>query len=238
MSDLLGDEQVFVDRSSKILLNGKFFDYPLKPLNAIFGLGPFTATSIIFNYILERFTFNRPAPRSLEDWVISQFGKTLYMLFFKTYTEKVWGIDCNRISAEWGVQRIKGLSLRTAIVDAFWKQRKKDAASLVKHFTYPKKGIGVICEKLAETIREPNQLLFNAPATEVFHDGKRITAVAYSGKEGEGKIETDFVISSMPITELILLPETTTRLMKSLKLPGGSSTVTWYVLRLCLISPL
>jgi len=204
VSDLLGNELVFVDRSSKILLDGKFFDYPLKPVNAIFGLGPLTATSIIFNYVIERFKFNRPAPRSLEDWVISQFGKTLYMLFFKTYTEKVWGIDCNRISAEWGVQRIKGLSLRTAIIDAFWKKRKKDAASLLKHFTYPKKGIGVICDKLAETIREPNRLLYNAPAKEVFHDGETITAVAYGDTEGERKIEPDFVISSMPITDLIL----------------------------------
>ena len=203
VSNLLGNEQVLVDRSSKILLNGKLFDYPLKPINGIFGLGPLTAISIIFNYVIERFKFNRPAPRSLEDWVISQFGKTLYKLFFKTYTEKVWGIDCNRISVEWGVQRIKGLSLRTAIIDAFWKKRKKDAASLLKHFTYPKKGIGVICEKLAETIQEPNHLLFNTPTTEIFHDGKMITAVLYSGKGGEGKIATDFVISSMPITELI-----------------------------------
>jgi protoporphyrinogen oxidase len=204
VSKLLGNELVFVDRSSKILLDGKFFDYPLKPVNAIFGLGPLTAASIIFNYVIERFKFNRSAPRSLEDWVISQFGKTLYMLFFKTYTEKVWGIDCNRISAEWGVQRIKGLSLRTAIIDAFWKKRKKDAASLLKHFTYPKKGIGVICEKLADTIQEPNRLLFKASAKEVFHDGKTITAVTYGDKEGERKVESDFVISSMPITDLIL----------------------------------
>lgn len=204
VSNLLGAEQVSVDRSSKILLNGRLFDYPLKPVNAIFGLGPLTAADIIFNYVVERFTLNRPAPRNLEDWVISQFGKTLYQLFFKTYTEKVWGIDCNRISAEWGVQRIKGLSLRTAIIDAFWKKRKKDAASLVKHFTYPKKGIGVICEKLAETIGEPNALLFNAPVKEIFHEGSTITAVAYGTKEGGGKIETDFVISSMPITDLVL----------------------------------
>ena len=119
VSNLLGAEQVSVDRSSKILLNGRLFDYPLRPTNAIFGLGPLTATEIIFNYMLERFKFNRTAPRSLEDWVISQFGKTLYLLFFKTYTEKVWGIPCSRISAEWGVQRIKGLSLRTALIDAF-----------------------------------------------------------------------------------------------------------------------
>ena len=204
VSNLLGNGLVSVDRSSKILLNGRLFDYPLRPVNAIFGLGPLTAADIIFNYLIERFKFNRPAPRSLEDWVISQFGKTLYRLFFKTYTEKVWGIPCSRISAEWGVQRIKGLSLRTALIDAFWKKRKKDAASLVKHFTYPSKGIGVICEKLAETICEPNSLLFNAPAKEVFHEGNTIQAIGYGRPEGGGKIETDFVISSMPITDLIL----------------------------------
>jgi protoporphyrinogen oxidase len=203
VADLLGDELVLVDRASTLLLHGKFFDYPLKPMNAIFGLGPFTAASIISHYVIERLKFNRQPPRSLEDWIISQFGETLYKLFFKTYTEKVWGIDCNRISAAWGIQRIKGLSLRTAIIDAFWKKREKDAASLVKYFTYPKKGIGMICEKIAETIQEPNHLFFDSPATELFHDGEKITAVAYSGKKDSGKIESDFVISSMPITELI-----------------------------------
>jgi len=194
---------VLVNRSSVILLNGKFFDYPLRPTNAIFGLGPLTAVSIISDYVIERLKYNRRFPRSLEDWVIRQFGKTLYRLFFKIYTEKVWGIDCNNISSEWAVQRIKGLSLRTAIIDAFWGKREKDASSLVKHFAYPKKGIGMICEKLAETINAPNQLLLNSPVTELFHDEKKITAVAYSGKTGIEKVETDFVISSMPITELI-----------------------------------
>jgi protoporphyrinogen oxidase len=203
VTDLLGEEQILVDRSSKLLLRGKFFDYPLKPMNAMFGLGISTATSIIINYIAERLKFNRDVPKSLEDWIISQFGTTLYQLFFKTYTEKVWGIPCSRISAQWGVQRIKGLSLRTAIIDAFWEKRKKDAASLLKHFTFPKMGIGVICDKLAETIKEPNRLLLNAPAAELFHDGERITAVAYSGKSEAGKIEADYVISSMPITELV-----------------------------------
>lgn len=203
VANLLGDDRALVDRSSVILLNGKFFDYPLKPMNAIFGLGSLTAISIILNYAVERFKLNQRPPRNLEDWVISQFGKTLYRLFFKTYTEKVWGIDCDRISAEWGVQRIKGLSLRTAIIDAFWGKREKDASSLVKHFYYPKKGIGMISEKLAETIQPPNRLLFHSPVTELFHDGEKITAVAYSGREGKEKIETDFVISSMPITELI-----------------------------------
>lgn len=203
VANLLGNNRVLADRSSVILLNGKFFAYPLKPVNAIFGLGPLTAVSIILNYAAERFKFNRRPPRSLEDWTMSQFGKTLYRLFFKTYTEKVWGIDCNKISSEWAVQRIRGLSLRTAIIDAFWEKREKDATSLVKHFYYPKKGIGMISDKLLETIQPPNRLFLNSPATELFHDGEKITAVAYSGREEKEKIGTDFVISSMPITELI-----------------------------------
>lgn len=221
VSDILGNELVYVDRSSKILLKGKLFDYPLKPMNAIFGLGLPTATSIIFNYAIERFKLKQEPPRSLEDWMIREFGTTLYKLFFKVYTEKVWGITCDRIAAEWGVQRIKGLSLRTAIIDAFWKQRKKHAKSLIQNFTFPRKGIGVISEKLADTIKEPNRLLFNSPATEIFHDGKKITGVAYSGKNGAGKIDCDFLISSMPITELITslrpaVPEDVIRAAQSL----------------------
>ena len=119
------------------------------------------------------------------------------------YTEKVCGIECSRISAQWGAQRIKGLSLRTAIIDALWENRKKEAVTWVKQFAYPRKGFGVICDKIAETIKEPNRLLSNARATEIFHNGERITAVAYSGKQGAGTIESDFVISSMPITELV-----------------------------------
>jgi len=203
VAELLGDDQIIVDRSSKILLQGKFFDYPLKPVNAIFGLGAATAARIILDYLIEKIKFNRETPINLEEWIISQFGTTLYELFFKTYTEKVWGIECSRISAQWGVQRIKGLSLRTAIIDAFWEKRKKDAASLLKHFTYPRKGIGVICDKLAKTIKEPNLLLRNSPVTELFHNGEHITAVGYAGKNGIGKIESNFVISSMPITDLV-----------------------------------
>jgi protoporphyrinogen oxidase len=200
---LLGDDKVMVDRTSKILLRGKFFDYPLKPTNAMLGLGPLTATAVIFNYLIQRIKLADAPPRNLEDWMVREFGTTLYRLFFQTYTEKVWGIPCSRISAAWGAQRIKGLSLRTAIIDALWKKREKDTASLVTHFAFPRKGIGVICDKLAETIRHPSRLLYEAPATALYHDGGKITAVEYSGSSGGGRIETDYVISSMPITELI-----------------------------------
>jgi protoporphyrinogen oxidase len=200
VDELLGEEKVMVDRSSKILLRGKFFDYPLRPANAMLGLGIPTATAVMVNYALERLK-TKKQPANLEEWMVQEFGTTLYKLFFKTYTEKVWGIDCSRISAAWGAQRIKGLSLRSAIADAFFKNRTKNAASLVTHFAYPRLGIGVISDKLAETITSPNRLLFNAPAVELYHDDGKITSVAYG--DGNQKLETDFVISSMPITELI-----------------------------------
>ena len=81
----------------------------------------------------------------------------------------------------------------------FWKQRKKDAASLLKHFTYPRKGIGVICEKLAETIGGPNRLLFNAPVKEIFHDGKVINAVAYGDREGEERSNLTLLYRACPL---------------------------------------
>jgi protoporphyrinogen oxidase len=203
VTTLLGDEQLYVNRTSKMLLKGKLLHYPLKPLNALVGLGVPAVTAILFGYIIERLKFKHQAPESLEDVIISQFGAPLYKFFFKMYTEKVCGIECSRISAQWGAQRIKGLSLRTAIIDALWENRKKEAVTWVKQFAYPRKGFGVICDKIAEAIKEPNCLLSNARATEIFHNGERITAVAYSGKRGEGKIACDFVISSMPITELV-----------------------------------
>lgn len=199
VSDLLGAENTSVDRSSKILLRGKLFDYPLNPTNAILGLGIPKAMQILFNYVLQRLKPGRE-PANLEQWMVKEFGQTLYELFFKVYTEKVWGIPCSQISAAWGAQRIKGLSLRTAILDAFWKKRGKDAASLVKNFTYPCKGIGMICDKLAERVQAPNDIMFNAGVTELIHDGSRITAVSHAGN---GRIDTDFVVSSMPITELV-----------------------------------
>ena len=200
---ILGDDKVMVDRSSKILLRGKFFDYPLKPMNAMFGLGPVTASAVIVDYIIQRLKFDTSPPKNLEDWMLREFGSTLYQLFFQTYTEKVWGIPCSRISAAWGAQRIKGLSLRTAILDALWKRREKDSSSLLTHFAFPRKGIGVICDKLAETVKSPNALLYESAASALYHDGKNITAVEYAGAGGGGRVETDFVISSMPITELI-----------------------------------
>ena len=115
--EILRDEFIDVPRLSRILYNGKFFHYPLKAFNAVTGLGLWEATRIVLSYINARLA---PHPRedNLEEWVSNRFGDRLYRIFFKTYTEKVWGIPCTEIRAEWAAQRIQGLSLAKAILNA------------------------------------------------------------------------------------------------------------------------
>src|SRR6056300_1252885 len=115
--DMLGKDAVEVNRKTRILFKGSYFDYPLTPLNALFGLGVFESISILFSYIFARIKSYLRISKidNFEDWVIDKFGKRLYKNFFKNYTEKVWGIDCKDIGADWAEQRIKGLSLSAAI---------------------------------------------------------------------------------------------------------------------------
>ena len=107
---------------------------------------------ILADYGIERIKrfVRKPAAVSLEDWVVANFGRTMFNIYFKEYSEKVWGIACNRISAEWVAQRIKGLSLSKAVTNAFFKPKGKDIPSLVDEFFYPRLGIGRISERLKE----------------------------------------------------------------------------------------
>src|SRR5687767_1726356 len=113
-TELLPADMLIRPRSSRIFYRGKFFAYPLKPFEALFKLGVFESILCVLSYVKARL-FPHPNPRSFQDWVSNQFGKRLFGIFFKTYTEKVWGMDCSEISADWAAQRIKGLSLFTAI---------------------------------------------------------------------------------------------------------------------------
>ena len=122
--EILGDEFIEVPRLSRIHYNGKFFHYPLKAFNAITGLGLAEAVRIILSYFASRVN-PHPAEDNLEQWVTNRFGDRLYRIFFKTYTEKVWGIPCEQLGAQWAAQRIKGLSLLTAVVNMLFKPAGK-----------------------------------------------------------------------------------------------------------------
>ncbi|MGE0816986.1 MAG: FAD-dependent oxidoreductase, partial [Vicinamibacterales bacterium] len=115
--EILESEFISVPRLSRIHYNGKFFDYPLKAGNALSGLGPFNAIRIFLSYLWWHYK-PYPVEENFEQWVTNRFGKRLFEIFFKTYTEKVWGIPCTEIRAEWAAQRIQGLSLAKAILNA------------------------------------------------------------------------------------------------------------------------
>lgn len=145
-----------VDRTSKILLDNKYYDYPIEIGNVLAKLGLLTSVKAIIDYFIEqiKYRLRRTKPVSLEDWVVRQFGQTLFNIFFRQYSEKVWGINCNRIASEWSAQRIQGLSLSQAIKNALIPTKDKRMRTLSRSFLYPPRGIGQISEHLKTDIEQ------------------------------------------------------------------------------------
>jgi len=151
--ETLGKDLVDVPRLTRIYYRNKFFYYPLKPFNALFGLGIFNSISIITSYLKIKM-FPCKEENNFEQWVSNRFGEKLYRTFFKTYTEKLWGIPCSKIQAEWAAQRIKGLSLRTAIKNAIFPDKSGEVKTLIDKFSYPKYGAGMMYEKIADNFQK------------------------------------------------------------------------------------
>ncbi|HJR36630.1 MAG TPA: FAD-dependent oxidoreductase, partial [Gemmatimonadales bacterium] len=150
--ELLGDEFISVPRMSRIHYGGKYFDYPLKAANALRGLGIWNALRIVGSYAHARL-YPTPVEENFEEWVTNRFGKRLYEIFFKTYTEKVWGIPCTEVRAEWAAQRIQGLSLARAIISAAALTKRPTAIkSLINEFRYPRLGPGQMWEAARDRV--------------------------------------------------------------------------------------
>jgi protoporphyrinogen oxidase len=152
-TELLPDDMLDRPRSSRIFYRGQFFAYPLKAGEALKKLGVIEAARCVLSYLKAR-AFPHRDPKSFEDWVTNQFGSRLFNIFFKTYTEKVWGMSCKEISADWAAQRIKGLSLKTAILNSLLpkkapKNRDQVIKTLIDSFRYPRKGPGMMWEACA-----------------------------------------------------------------------------------------
>jgi protoporphyrinogen oxidase len=202
-------------RKSRIYFLRRFFDYPIKlTTDTLRKLGLIRTMKIGVSYLLAR-VFPRKREKSLEDFLINRFGRQLYLTFFKSYTEKVWGVPCEAISAEWGAQRIKGLSLTTAVLHFFknaFAPRKEEAiqqkgteTSLIEKFLYPKYGPGQLWEHAADQIRKQGgEILLGWRATRLFVEGNVITAVEAVSDSGERRrFAADYVFSTMPVRELI-----------------------------------
>jgi protoporphyrinogen oxidase len=205
--ELMGDELVTVSRSSKIHMRGKYFDYPLRPFNAMFGLGVSVTSRIIADYISEtvKAAVRKPVVTSLEDWVVGNFGRTMFDIYFKEYSEKVWGIGCDRISATWVAQRIRGLSLAKAIKHAVFRFSGKDLATLTDRFLYPRRGIGRLAERLQEEIEHSGAVLTDAEVLQVNHAGGRVLDVLIRHQGAVRLLPAEAFISSIPLTKLVSL---------------------------------
>ena len=214
--EILPDDMLDRPRSSRIFYGGKFFTYPLKPFEALFRLGPLQSALCILSW-LEARLFPMANPRNFEDWVSNQFGKRLFNTFFKSYTEKVWGMSCKEISADWAAQRIKGLSLGSAIKNALFPRRQpKDSSKVIKtlinSFKYPRKGPGMMWEACAKKTKElGGQVYMNCRVTRCEYDDASSAWTVYykDGTGDERTLESEHVISSAPMRELVngLAPE-------------------------------
>ncbi len=208
--ELLADEFISVPRLSRIHYSGKYFDYPLKAMNALSGLGLVNAVRIMWSYLQARIN-PTPVEENFEQWVTNRFGSRLYEIFFKTYTEKVWGIPCTEIRAEWAAQRIQGLSLARAILTATsLNKRSNKIKSLIDEFRYPRLGPGQMWEAARDRIREmghPVHMQHHATAIETATDPAtgevRATGVRATSPGGETFFAADHVISTMPVRSLV-----------------------------------
>jgi protoporphyrinogen oxidase len=207
--EVLGEAFLERPRLSRIHYRGHFFDYPLRPMNALAGLGLFESLRIIASYAAAHLKRGQPE-RSFEDWVGHRFGHRLYEIFFKTYTEKVWGMPCREISADWASQRIKDLSLSKALLNAFTGQNgrggKPVTTTLIDRFHYPRLGPGMMWEHMRDAIlAQGNGVAPQVRVGAVCHRHGRVECVHGRGADGERtEFEGSHFISSMALRDLIL----------------------------------
>ncbi len=205
--EILQDDFIKVPRLSRIYYQDKFFDYPLSLLNTLSNLGLVTSCSILLSYLKAKLKARlRPGvePENFEQWVSDRFGERLYRIFFKTYTEKVWGIPCEQIGADWAAQRIQGMSLKRAVINALFGSQ--NAKSLIKEFDYPILGPGMMWERTQQILQSQGAPVeLNTTVTRIEREGTRIKSITARHDAQTIQIFSDHFISSMPVTALLNL---------------------------------
>jgi protoporphyrinogen oxidase len=204
---VLADDAVRVARKTRILHDGTYFDYPLTPLNAMTGVGLRGGVAIAASYAAARGR-RVVAPKrveTFEDWIVDRFGRRLFERFFKTYTEKVWGIDCGQIGADWAAQRIRGLSLPAALRNAVFKTGQGAIKTLVDEFAYPRLGAGQIYEKMSDLIAAGGGVVHARSAVQrIRRDGMRVRALIVEDEAGDlREVEGRFFLTSANLSETL-----------------------------------
>ncbi|HJU03629.1 MAG TPA: NAD(P)/FAD-dependent oxidoreductase [Nitrospiraceae bacterium] len=201
-TEILGEEFLRRPRLSRIYYRGRFFHYPLQPLNVLKHLGLPEMTFIVLSYLRWRFFPHKPM-ESFEHFVTNRFGRRLFRTFFKTYTEKVWGIPCSELKAEWAAQRIKNLSMRTALLRMLGKGRG-NVRSLIEEFSYPRLGPGMMWNAVKQYIEDHGgEVRLNTEVIGMGRDASAIRHVIIASDHRTEKLRAAHIISSMPVTEAI-----------------------------------
>ncbi|WOD39254.1 NAD(P)/FAD-dependent oxidoreductase [Nodosilinea sp. E11] len=203
--EILGDDFIQVPRLSRIYYENKFYDYPLSLTKTLKNLGLGRSFLILISYLkakLSKYLNPSKLPETFEEWVTDCFGERLYQIFFKTYTEKVWGIPCNQIRADWAAQRIKDMSLKRAVINAVFGSQ--NAKSLIKEFDYPRLGPGMMWERCQEKVEQQGSTVhLNTTVTRLEREGSRITAVVAQQGGETLRFVGDRFINSMPVSALV-----------------------------------
>jgi len=218
--EVVGKDVLKVKRKTPIYFRKKYFDYPIKISNVMKNLGFWTSLRIIFDYLYIKIV-NLISPRpdkTFEDWITNRFGKTLFNFFFKSYTEKLWGLPTNKIGAEFAAQRIKGMSVFAVIKNALITNSKNRPKTLIDQFKYPRLGIGQFYEKMAAQIGR-DKIAFNNEVRKINLKNNRVESIIVSTKAGKKLIKVDELISSMPITDLVksLYPKAPAKVLSAAK---------------------
>jgi protoporphyrinogen oxidase len=200
--DIMGDDFNKVQRLSRIYYRGKYFKYPLEFFDALQQVGMIESVRILTSYLQAQFNPN-PVEATFEQWVTNRFGKRLFNMFFKSYTEKVWGIPTHEIRADWAAQRIKDLSIRTILLNSI--RHNSEIKTLINQFYYPRLGPGMMWERFKDTIIEGGgDVQMSTPIERITHDKNNLkTIITGDGQE----IIVEHVISTMPLRKLISILE-------------------------------
>lgn len=211
--DILGEDFRSVARMTRIFYKNKYFNYPISPLDALIKLGPLESFDVIASFFIAQVNKKDKAV-TFEDWITQKFGRKLYEIFFKTYTEKIWGVSCNRISVEWASQRIKGLDAIEVIKNALMGGKNKKIKTLVEEFDYPKFGAGQMYETMCDSVVSKGaELLLDSKIIRFNREENTIKSIDIT-KSNTDKINitAEHFFSSIPLSNFFYMlnpPEST-----------------------------
>jgi protoporphyrinogen oxidase len=201
--ETLGDELLTRSRLSRIYFGGRFFNYPLRAEDVVKGLGLIESARCALSYLTSRREFRKREPQTFEDWVVSRFGRRLYDVFFRSYTEKVWGIPGSEIQAEWAAQRIQSFSLWQAVLGILGL-RRGHAPTVIEEFQYPRLGPGQMWDGFRRRVEDRGvPVLLNHRCAGIRHDGGRVESVVVQSNGNTVEHAVDAVLSSLPLKALI-----------------------------------